>query len=85
MAWQGESFVLTELSLSPTKLQPTPVFLPGESQGRWSLPGELLSMGSHRVGHDSSDLAAAACKREHNFAGMAESVKTFRSQKSICT
>ena len=23
-------------------------------------PGELLSMGSHRVGHDKSDLAAAA-------------------------
>ena len=23
-------------------------------------PGELLSMGSHRVGHDSSDLAVAA-------------------------
>ena len=31
--------------------QPTPVFLPGESQGRGS-PGGLLSMGSHRVGHD---------------------------------
>ena len=38
------------------KWQPTPVFLPGESQGRWS----LASMGSHRVGHDWSDLAAAA-------------------------
>ena len=24
-------------------------------------PGELPSMGSHRVGHDRSDLAAAAC------------------------
>ena len=36
---------------------PTPVFLPGESQGRESLVG---SMGSHRVGHDWSDLAAAA-------------------------
>ena len=34
------------------KWQPTPVFLPGESQG-WG-------MGSHRVGHDWSDLAAAA-------------------------
>ena len=32
------------------KWQPTPVFLPGESQG-WE-PGGLLSMGSHRVGHD---------------------------------
>ena len=43
------------------KWQPTPVFLPGESQGCGSLVG---SMGSHRVGHDWSDLAAAAavCK-----------------------
>ena len=40
------------------KWQPTPVFLPGESQG-WE-PGGLLSMGSHRVGHDWSNLAAAA-------------------------
>ena len=39
------------------KWQPTPVFLPWESQGRGSLVG-LLSMGSHRVGHDWSDLAA---------------------------
>ena len=38
------------------KCQPTPVFLPGESQGRGSFGG-LLSMGSHRVGHDWSDLA----------------------------
>ena len=41
------------------KLQPTLVFLPGESQGQGSLVG-LLSMESHRVGHDWSDLAAAA-------------------------
>ena len=34
------------------KWQPTPVFLPGESQG-WRSP-----VGSHRVGHDWSDLAA---------------------------
>ena len=39
------------------KWQPTPVFLPGESQGRE--PHGLLSMGSHRVGHDWRDLAAA--------------------------
>ena len=39
------------------KWQPTPVFLPGESQGRGSLVG-LPSVGSHRVGHDWSDLAA---------------------------
>ena len=36
------------------KWQATPVFLPGESQGRGSL------VGSHRVGQDWSDLAAAA-------------------------
>ena len=40
------------------KWQPTPVFLPGESQGRE--PGGLPSMGSHRVGHDWCDAAAAA-------------------------
>ena len=39
--------------------QPTPVFLPGESQGRRSLLGCRL-WGSYRVGHDWSDLAAAA-------------------------
>ena len=39
------------------KWQPTPVFLPGESQGRE--PSGLLSMGSRRVGHDWRDLAAA--------------------------
>ena len=33
------------------KWQPTPVFLPGESQGRGE-PGGLLYMVSHRVGHD---------------------------------
>ena len=32
-------------------MQPTPVFLPGESHGR------LWSVGSQKVGHDSSDLA----------------------------
>ena len=42
------------------KWQPIPVFLPGESQGRGSLVGCQTSMGSHRVGHDRSDLAAAA-------------------------
>jgi len=33
------------------KWQPTPVFLPGESQGLGE-PGGLPSMGSHRVRHD---------------------------------
>ena len=36
--------------------QPTPVFLPGESP--WTEePGGLQSIGSHRIGHDWSDLA----------------------------
>ena len=46
------------------KWQPTPVFLPGESQGRGE-PGGLPSMGSHRVRHDWSDLAAAAAPQVH--------------------
>ena len=40
------------------KWQPTPVFSPGESQGRGSLVGCCLR--GRRVGHDWSDLAAAA-------------------------
>ena len=43
------------------KWQPTPVFLPGESQGRGE-PCGLPSMGSHRVGHNWSDLAAVAAE-----------------------
>ena len=39
--------------------QPTPVFLPGESQGRGSLMGCRL-WGRTESGHDWSDLAAAA-------------------------
>ena len=39
------------------KWQPTPGFLPRESRGQRSLPGGLLSVGSHRVRHDWSDLA----------------------------
>ena len=41
------------------KWQATSGFLPGEFQGRGE-PGGLPSMGSHRVGHDWSDSAAAA-------------------------
>ena len=40
------------------KWQPTPLFLPGESQGWRSLVG--CHLWGHRVGHDWSDLAAAA-------------------------
>ena len=44
------------------KWQPTPVFLPGESQGPGE-PGGLPAGGSHRVGHDWSDSAAAPVLR----------------------
>ena len=40
------------------KWQPTPVFLPGESQGRGSLVG--CRLWGRTVGHDWSNLAAAA-------------------------
>ena len=43
------------------KWQPTPVFLPGESQGRGSLMGCHL-WGRTDSGHDWSDLAAAAAE-----------------------
>ena len=46
------------------KWQPPPVFLPGESQIRVE-PGGLPSMGSHRVRHDWSNLAAAAAWNRH--------------------
>ena len=56
--------LLTSLSLFTfmhwrRKWQPTPVFLPGESQGQGE-PGGLPSMELHRVGHDWIDSAAAA-------------------------
>ena len=43
------------------KWQPTPVFLPGESQGRGSLVG--CRLWGRTVGHDWSDLAAAAAAK----------------------
>ena len=42
------------------KWQPIPVFLPGESQGRGNLVG--CRLWGRRVGHDWSDLAAAAAR-----------------------
>ena len=54
----GSSLSLFTLMHWRRKWQPTPVFLPGESQGQgW---GGLPSMGSHRVGHDWNNLATAA-------------------------
>ena len=55
---------------------PTPVFLPGKSQTEE--PGRLQSMGSLRVGHDWSDLAAAAASSRRDLAG-----KTFRDPFSF--
>ena len=48
------------------KWQPTPVFSPGESQGRGGAGG-LPSMWLHRVRHDWSDLAAAAAACSKSF------------------
>ena len=64
------SLRIMSLSLFPfmhwrRKWQPTPVFLPGESQGWRSLVGCCLW--GHRVGHDWTDLAAAAGKAEPAF------------------
>ena len=58
----------TSLSLSTfmhwrRKWQPTPVFVPGESQGQGSLMGCCLW--GCTVGHDWSDLAAAAAPEFH--------------------
>ena len=60
----------TSLSLSTfmhwrRKWQSTPVFLPGESNGWSSLVGCSPWGGSHRVGHDWSDLAAYSSKQSH--------------------
>ena len=53
-------FSLSTFMLWRRKWQPTPVFLPWEPQGWGSLVGCRLRGRSHRVGHDWSDLAAAA-------------------------
>ena len=46
------------------KWQPTPVFLPGESQGWGSLVG--CRLWGRTVGHDWSDLAGRPVNRKHN-------------------
>ena len=49
------------------KWQPTPVFLPGKSQGWGKLVG--CHLWGHRVGHDWSDLVAAAARQQDNSGG----------------
>ena len=61
------------------KWQPTPVFLPGESQGR--KPGGLPSVGSHRVRHDWRDLTAAAADL---FRERSQSFKIFMNFRGYC-
>ena len=48
------------------KWQPTPVFLPGESQGREAWWAAIYGV-SHRIGHDWSNLAAAAAAKSLNW------------------
>ena len=62
------------------KEQPTPVFLPGESQGRGE-PGRLLSMGSHKDGHNWSNLAATAADYRNH--GKDNSLKAKKSHKFV--
>ena len=59
MKKKQKPFVLPSSFRRRRQWQPTPVLLP------WKIPwmgepGRLQSMGSHRVGHDCSDLAVAA-------------------------
>ena len=61
------------------KWQPTPVFLPGESQGQGSLVG--CRLWGHRVGHDWSDLAAAAAASIYNFRGSLYQTKQHHKYK----
>ena len=63
------------------KWQPTPVFLPGESQG-WE-PGGLPSLGSHRVWHDWSDLAATASLHTPSPAPVIPSTQTKQRPHSV--
>ena len=74
----------TELkeSIQRRKWQPTPVFLPGESQGQRSLVD--CHMGSHRVGHDGSDLAAAAAARSASIFPL-ENFRTLHFQNEVAT
>ena len=64
------------------KWQPTPVFLPRGIPGMRE-PGGLPTMGSHRVGHDWSDLAAAAATKYPVSQILWGSNKTWYSQGAL--
>ena len=66
------------------KWRPTPVFLPGESQGRRSLAGCHLWGRTESDGHDCSNLAAAAARQRHtqNVVGKIETNK--QTKKECC-
>ena len=57
------------------EVQLTPVFLPGESQGRGSLVG--CRLWGHRVGHDRSDLEAAAAAAAYNPGSLASELCSY--------
>ena len=63
------------------KWQPTPVFLPGESQGQGSLVG--CRLWGRRVGHDWSDSAAAAACLSYGKDKLVTDVYTGYSIKSM--
>ena len=80
-SWRVRHDWVTSLSLFTfmlwrKKWQPTPVFLPRESQGQEE-PGGLPSMGSHRVGHDWSDLATAFPFRFFSLIGYYKILSSF--------
>ena len=62
-AWLSDFTFTFHFHALRMKWQPTPVFLPGESQGQRSLVGRHLW--GHRVRHDWNDLAAVAAARRN--------------------
>ena len=63
------------------KWQATPVLLPGESQGRGSLVG--CRLWDRRVGHDWSDLAAAAAERQSHVWATWKHLKVLRAESEL--
>ena len=63
------------------KWQPTPVFLPGESQGRGDCG--LPFIGLHGVSHDRSNLAAAAAASEYSDTHLFEELLKINKKKQM--